>query len=215
MGNYFRIRQPGPRNLTIEAVDYISGFVSEAENALFSEDFKDPEIGYRAYFDTATFIDWYIINELFRRADSNFNDGVFFYKPRDGKLSMGPVWDFENAAGNIAHSRAYNPEGWHVRSASWFTRLFEDEAFVLEFKERWNYIKSQGVFDDMLARIDSTAAMLAEAQSMNFTRWPILGINVWPNDAGASSRRTYQAEIDYLKEWLEARIEWMNTEING
>jgi hypothetical protein len=40
-----------------------------------------------------------------------------------------------------------------------------------------------------------------------------MGINIWPNDSGAGSRRTYQAEVDYLKEWLEARIEWMDTEI--
>ena len=214
MGNYFRIRQPGPRNLMIEAVDFISGFVNDAENALFSEDFKDPEIGYRAFFDVATFIDWYIINELFRRVDSNFNDGVFFYKPRDGLLSMGPVWDFENAAGNIAHSQGYSPEGWHVRSASWFARLFEDEAFEREFRDRWNEVKARGLFDNMLERIDRTAELLEASQSMNFIRWPILGVNVWPNDAGASLRRTYQAEVDFLKEWLEARIAWMDAEIN-
>ena len=214
MGNYFRVRQPGANNLTEAAYNYISRYVNDAEDVLFSEDFKDPEIGYRAYFDVETFIDWYIVNELFKRVDSNFNNKIYFYKPRDGKLSMGPVWDMENAAGNINYSNADSPEGWHIRSASWFARLFEDEAFEQEFKARWNVIKSGILFDNMFALIDSTAELLDKSQSMNFTRWPIMGFNVWPNDAGAASRRTYQAEIDYLKDWLNARIEWMDAEIN-
>jgi len=214
MGSYFRIRQPGPRNLTLEAVNYISGFVNAAEDALFGDDFKDPEIGYRAYFDVATFIDWYIVNELFKRVDSDFSGGIYFYKPRDGKLSMGPVWDFENAAGNISYAGGYSPEGCHVRNGSWFARLFEDPAFELEFQERWNYIMTSDIFDIMFLRIELAAELLEQSQSMNFTRWPILGVNVWPNDSGATSRRTYQDEVNYLVEWLEARIAWIDAEIN-
>jgi hypothetical protein len=213
-GNYFRIRQPGIRNMSQEAYDYISNYVNETEDALFSDDFKNPETGYRAYINVETFIDWYIVNELFKRVDSDFSDNIYFYKPRDEKLAMGPVWDFENAAGNISFAGGENPEGWHVRSASWFARLFQDEAFVQECKDRWNEIKSQGLFEDMMERIDGTAKMLDKSQSVNFTRWGILGINIWPNDSGASSRRTYQSEVDYLKNWLAARIEWIDEEIN-
>ena len=211
-GSYFRIRQPGPNNLTLEAFNYISTFVNEAENALFSEHFTDPETGYRAFLDTATFIDWYIVNELFKRLDSDFTDNIYFYKPRDGLLSMGPVWDFEFAAGN--HAEAYNTEGWHVRGASWFTRLFECETFEQEFTDRWNHVKAN-YFDRMFALIDSTAERLEISQQVNFTRWPILGVSVWPNPPGASSRTTFQSEVDYLKDWLTARIEWMDSEING
>jgi hypothetical protein len=188
--------------------------VNAAENALFGDDFTDPETGYRAYIDTAAFIDWYIINELFKRTGSDFSDGVYFYKPRDGKLSMGPVWDFENAAGNTRYAGGYNPEGWHVRNGSWFARLFSDEAFEQEFKARWDYIKSSDIFDNMLARIDDTARLLEKSQAMNFTRWLILGVNIWPNDDGASSRRSYQAEVNYLKDWLRTRIRWMDDAVH-
>ncbi|MCL2099517.1 MAG: CotH kinase family protein [Oscillospiraceae bacterium] len=214
MGSYFRVRQPGPANLTEDSYNYIAQYVNDAEDALYSDDFKDPQIGYRAYFEVETFIDWYILNELFKRAESNFTDKIYFYKPRDGKLSMGPVWDFENAAGNISYGDCENPEGWHVRSAPWFMRLFLDEAFEREFKARWNAVKSSGMFDDMFALIDSTAELLERSQALNFTRWPIMGINIWPNDTGAASRRTYAEEVDYFKEWLTERIEWMDGEIN-
>ena len=211
-GSYFRIRQPGPDNLTVEAYNYISTFVNNAEDALFSDDFTCPQTGYRAFLDVATFIDWYIVNELFRRIDSDFTDNIYFYKPRDGLLSMGPVWDFETAGGN--HINAHSPEGWHVRNAVWFRRLFEDPAFVQEFTDRWNFVKANH-FDRMFDLIDNTAERLEFTQQMNFARWPILGINVWPNPPGASGRSTFQSEVDHLRNWLTARIEWMDNEING
>lgn len=213
MGRYFAIQQPGETNLQEESYNYISKYTNEAEDALFSEDFKDHDIGYRAYFDTATFIDWYIVNELFKRVDSDFTDKIYFYKPRDGKLSMGPVWDFETAAGNINYADCDNVEGWHIRSASWFARLFEDEAFEQEFKDRWNYVKANH-FDKMFKLIDNAAKLLEKSQGMNFSKWAILGVSIWPNDAEAASRKTYQQEVDYLKDWLIARIEWMDSEIN-
>ena len=210
-GNYFRIQQPGPNNLTIEAFNFISNFVNDAENALFGEDFRCPVVGYRAFLDVATFIDWYIVNELFKRLDSDFADGIFFYKPRGGLLSMGPVWDFETAAGN--HPDVHSPEGWHVRYAPWFTRLFQCERFEREFRDRWNFVREH-ILEIMFIRIDYTAWRLERSQQLNFERWPILGRNIWPYPPGAITRHTFQREVDHLKDWLAARIEWMDNEIN-
>ena len=212
-GHFFSIKQPGEKNMSEEAYNYISDYVNQTENALFSEDFKDPAVGYRAYIDPSTFIDWYIVNELFKQVDANFHTNVYFYKPRGGKLCMGPIWNFDLGAGNADYSGCDDPEGWYVRNASWFTRLFEDEKFANEFKERWNYVKSN-CFDSLFKRIDSTAALLERSQTMNFGKWQILGVYVWPNAGDVTSRKTYQSEIDYLKEWLTSRIEWMDAEIN-
>jgi hypothetical protein len=125
---------------------------------------------------------------------------------------MGPVWDFESSAGN--HINYASPEGWHVRNGPWFARLFEDPEFERQFINRWNEVKRVHL-DNMLARIDRTARMLERPQQMNFTRWPILGVGIWPNAAGAGSRNTYQSEVDYFKNWLTARIEWIDGEINN
>lgn len=211
--HFFSIKQPGEKNLTEEAYNYISDYVNKTEDALFSEDFKDPKTGYRAYIDPATFIDWYIVNEVFKNVDSGFHTSVYFYKPRGGKLCMGPVWDFDIGGGNIDYAGCDDPEGWYVRNSEWFERLFDDEAFAGEFKDRWNYVKSN-YLDKTLARIDATAALLEQSQAMNFAKWKILGVYVWPNASGVGERSTYKSEVDYLKDWLAARIEWMDEEIN-
>ncbi|MCL2814273.1 MAG: CotH kinase family protein [Oscillospiraceae bacterium] len=212
-GHFFSIKQPGKDNMSPEAYEYISNYVNETENAIFAENFKDLENGYRKYIDTATFIDWYLVNELFKNADSGFHTSVYFYKPRGGKLCMGPVWDFDIGAGNIDYANCDDPAGWHVRYASWFYRLFEDEEFAKEFKERWNYVKRNDL-PKMFELIDETAALLAQAQTANFAKWPILGSYVWPNAAGFEHRGTYESEVEYLKDWLQARIAWMDGEIN-
>jgi hypothetical protein len=55
--------------------------------------------------------------------------------------------------------------------------------------------------------IDSIANLLSEAQVRNFRRWPILGNYVWPN---AYIGPTYKSEVDYLKNWLLARLLWLD-----
>lgn len=212
--HFWSIRQPGSSNITPAAYEYIKNYVNAAEDALFGDNFKDPENGYRAYIDTASVIDWYLVNELYKQVDANFHTSTFFYKPRGAKLHMGPVWDFDLGGGNADYSGCDNPEGWYVRGAAWITRMFEDEAFVKEFKDRWNYVKNNGYFDVFFQRIDETAEYIKKSAEMNFQRWQILGIYVWPNAGNVWERTTYQSEVDFFKEWITLRIEWMDKEIN-
>jgi hypothetical protein len=211
---FFSIKQPGAHNLSPEAFEYIKDYVNRAEDALFSPHFKDPEIGYRAYLDVPSFIDWYLVNELYKNVDARFYTSVYLFKPRGEKLHMGPVWDFDIGAGNVYYLNCDDPEGWHVIDSAWMRRLFEDEAFAQEFKDRWNYIKDNGYFDVFFQRIDDTARLLEKSQRMNFRRWPILGVYVWPNAPGVEQRTTYRCEVDYLKNWLMRRSRWMDREIN-
>jgi hypothetical protein len=211
--HFFSIKQPGDKNMSEEAYEYIKKYVNDAEDALFSDDFKDPEKGYRKYMEASTFIDWYIVNELFKQVDAAFHTSVYMYKPRGEKLCMGPVWDFDLGAGNADYAGCDNPEGWYVRKSAWFTRLFEDEAFAAEFKARWNDVK-KNLLDKTFDRIDETAVLINKSQAMNFAKWRILGVYVWPNAGNVKERDTYEKEVAYLKDWLTARIEWMDKEIN-
>ena len=46
---------------------------------------------------------------------------------------------------------------------------------------------------------------------MNFGKWLILGKYIWPNNFIGNR---YSEEIDYLKNWIEERLSWMDKEIN-
>ena len=70
---------------------WIQNYMNEFETALAGMDFKDPERGYAKYIDIDSFIDHFIINELFKNTDG-FRNSTYMYKDRDGRLEMGPVW---------------------------------------------------------------------------------------------------------------------------
>ena len=56
------------------------------------------------------------------------------------------------------------------------------------------------------------ALYLADAADRNFNKWPTLGTYVWPNNFIGN---TYQEEIDYLKTWLVARLNWLDANMYG
>ena len=72
-----------PRGVTIGLIDpdfspdpevpeqtaYISSYVDAAENALFSSNFTDPAQGWRAWFDEASAINFYIVNDVMGNVD--------------------------------------------------------------------------------------------------------------------------------------------------
>ena len=117
-----------PEEPVPEQEDYIKGYINQFETVLHSSGFADPATGYAAYIDVDSFVRWYLVNEVFRNVDANMWSSCWMYKPRGGKLHMGPLWDFDIAAGNIDYNNAWQTSGWWIRDAPWFSRLFEDPA---------------------------------------------------------------------------------------
>ena len=55
--------------------------------------------------------------------------------------------------------------------------------------------------------IESNARTLGEAARRNALRWP--------TNRGYPDRATFQEDIAQMKAWVEARIKWLDQEING
>src|SRR5690606_25840070 len=76
--------------------EYIRQYIDDFWNALHSANWRDPERGWRAYVDVPSWIDHHILNVLAFNVDA-LRLSTFFHKPRGGKLTFGPVWDFDRA----------------------------------------------------------------------------------------------------------------------
>src|SRR6185503_16877148 len=59
----------------------------------------------------------------------------------------------------------------------------------------------------LLARIDEISNFLAEARERNFKRWPIIGLFVHPH---MYTFDTYAEDLNYLKQFLTNRLEWID-----
>lgn len=64
----------------------------------------------------------------------------------------------------------------------------------------------------MLQYLDDQATLLQGPSERNFEKWPILGRYIWPNYYIGQS---YQEEVNYLKQWVNARLQWLDENISG
>lgn len=185
---------------------YITNYIKQVDDAIFSPQFADPQVGYAAYIDVESAIGYYLVNELFKNVDGNLRLSTYLYKKRDGKLFFGPVWDFDLALGNVTYDGADLTDGWHTRTAAWFTRLFQDPAFAGRVKARWNELRTNGTLDKVDQRIAARQKYLSKVQVRNFDKWPILNTWVWPNRVVTGS---WDGEYNAMAYWLFARRKWM------
>ena len=206
-----RLIQPAQR-------DYIRGYMNQFEAALYGGNFRDPEAGYAPFIDVQSFIDHHIMVELTKNIDG-YRLSTFMYKPRGGKLTMGPIWDYNLSLGNANYLNGGNPVGWYYPQLNatdypWYTRLFQDTAgFRALYNERWRQLRGEQLtLDYLLGTVEQQAAMLGESQVRNFQRWSILGTYVWPNFYIAPS---WDAEITWMSGWLEDRVAWMDGQLLG
>jgi len=199
-----------PSAITPEQLAYITSYVDSTEAAIFSPTFADPNVGYAKYINVDSFIAWYLVKELVKDNDGKDFSSIYYYKDRNGKLGMGPLWDFDLAIGNTDYSDCKNPTGWWIRNSVWFGRLFQDPAFALKVKNQWNALKAQKI-PALFTFMDQTASYINQSQKYNFNRWDILGIYVWPNPVVTGS---YTGEVNYTKDWLQKRITWMDQQFN-
>lgn len=182
-GSHFTFKYPDPDDEIRKNDDnynYITGFMDAFEKALYSDDFKDSQKGYRKYIDAECFARWYLVQELTGNIDTN---PYYVLSARGAKLQMYPVWDAEWSLGLANEGDDYY--GWALppakpvveklywRNKQYFGRLIDDPYFAGVVKAEWTKLKAE--LPELQARMETAAETLAYAQSRNFVRWPVLG----------------------------------------
>ena len=215
---------PDYDEITAAQKEYIENYMYDFETALQSENFANPETGYRAYIDVESFVDFLIVNEVSNNVDA-YRISTWVTKDKNSKLSMGPVWDFNLGFGNANYCGGGQTDVWsfefNQRSAGdfwnvpfWWEKLMSDPYFRTQLKNRWESLRSGALSTgQLMGTIDSYYDTLnnLENAERNFQRWPILGEWVWPNQFVGS---TYEEEVNYLKDWLNQRLTWMDAQIS-
>ncbi len=203
---------PKESDLTAPQKQWLATYVSRFERALRGPNFADPAEGYAKYLDAASFIDHFWLVEATKNIDG-FRYSCFMTKDRGGKIKVEPPWDWNLSFGNADYYEAHETEGWYYpllrdSEISWFNRLDEDPEFHQQHIDRWAELR-RTVFqpEAVCRRVDEMAAQLQEAQARNFNRWRILGREIKPNYYVGP---TWQAELDWMKNWIRQRIAWID-----
>lgn len=223
---FFQYEEPAYDEITAPQREYIQSFIKDFERALIANTYRDPVLGYQKYIHVDSFVDFFLINELNRNVDG-YRLSTFMHKDKDddngGKVSIGPIWDFNLAFGNANYCDGGSTTGWAWEFNEvcpndfwlvpfWWERLISDPVFRNRVKVRWLTLRSGAWSNEaMEQRIAQYANQLADASERNLDRWPEMRQYVWPNNfVGAN----YAEEIDFLKKWIEERVVWLDQQIN-
>lgn len=183
---------------------YLLNYFEEFERVLDGEDWKDPVRGYRAHLDVDAAIDFHVLEVLSGNVDALVLS-TYFHKPRNGKITFGPHWDFDRALGST-DGRDEDPRNWNTGpffGGPWWPRLFTDPDFWQQWVDRWQELRRSHFATTNLNRlIDQLAAEIQEAQPRQYRRWDF-------QPRGGS----YQGEIALMKEWLSNRVDFIDSQI--
>ncbi len=218
-GDNRMIVYPKPEDVVPVQLEYIQNYDNNFRYAMALPNFADTVNGYAKWIDVNAFIDELIVQETMRNSDA-YGWSAYFHKDKNQKLAAGPVWDFDQSAGNSNYPDDGVVDGWMFSNPGtndtpffWAT-LYSDTNFKSKLQSRWRALR-ESVFATakIMAFIDSCAGYLNEAQQRNFVKWPVLGVFIWRETTGYQDRNTYQKEIDYMESFLSSRLEWIDTQL--
>lgn len=202
----FTIKAPEPEDsaLADSMRAYLAEYLQRVHNAIMS--------GTSAcfdYVDTASWIDFIIMQEVTKNIDGNLKTSCYMYKVADDDtLNMTALWDFDLAYGLANWDNACsNNDGYDCPSGTgttgfmvinsscpWFKHLYEDyPEFRQALLDKYAQYR-QTLIPDMLRMIDKQAAYLKTAAAANDRKW--------------NNNSEYGTQE--LKTWLSGRISWLD-----
>lgn len=157
-----------PEYCSEEQIQYISTYVQEFEDALYSENgYNFQGKSFTEYIDMNSFATRYIIDEFSKNIDAGYSS-YFMYKPsNESKLYAGPVWDYDTALGNNngwgITEILKDPEGLYVNTSLWSSQLWLMDEFRVHletiyqnsFQEYLNYLSEVEMYRYVFRIYDS------------------------------------------------------------
>lgn len=196
-----------------QQIAYISGYTEAALHALQSGDEKATS----AYIDIASLVDNCLVNEVCKNVDAGW-DSYYLSKDAGGKLTFGPVWDFDIAFGNCGYPVTYQTaEGEGIFSLSdatqdanpWLCYAMRCDWFRKLLKARWEELLPE--LQTIPDAIMSEAAAHTEAYENNFTKLNNHIAPFLPYPDGSFDCYTQAAQAEILAMWLNTRLSWLDT----
>lgn len=199
-----------------QALEYISEYYQEFEDAVYAQDKNGNYTGYNTttgkyyyeYCDLDSLVQTYLIHQLSLNIDA-YVSSFYFYKDADGLMYAGPVWDMDFTCGN----------GWSEQIHT--SRTFIKLRYLAEALCKIPSFQSavEAYFTDTFAPMtelllapggafESYQSTLTNNAAMNYKLWPFVMIGD-PADKRhlRADGTTYYTVTDDLNIWLTLRLE--------
>ena len=180
-GQFVTVKSPSCASR--EEIDYISGFCSEAEEALTAADgYNSLGRHYSEYYDVAALAKMFVLNEFLLNGDAGFSS-TFFSKEAGGKLVAGPAWDFDTCLHDdrtVGVTYLFNAENWctnllcmnqYNMDATVFEKAFRHTDFREAAANQWEKYRSLFASDEMEKLVLSLAQEVRGSAAADHFRW--------------------------------------------
>lgn len=215
----FQIDYPKPDNIQPEQEAYILQYMQDFNSMTPTDQFWDPDSGFRRYVNDTSLADHMIMTEFCKNGDGYYIS-TFFYKDRadrDDRLHYGPLWDHDLVFGNTYFQEGnltYNWQFEYPNNAQYIKikRFLQDQGFADLFKSRWHMARESFLSDEnVYSYIDSMVTYLEDPVKRNYEVW-----NAWGEDLFGSNyiSTSYENEIYNMKDWLSQRLAWVDENID-
>ena len=181
---------------------YIQSFEDAVQSADYTAPYKDTTKHYSDLFDFNALVDYWLISEIFFNEELN-KKSTYMYKDIDEPVYMGPIWDMDYSSGGEGLTEF--TDKWsttffqtNAQANMWYKDLIQDPYFVLKAQERYWEIRNTLV-QDMLNSIDTSYTLLKESADANADVW--------------YGKHNFDTEVDNLKEWFHAHLEWLDLQM--
>ena len=210
IGRPYTFKYPDPdKDITMfdDNFLYIRDFISQLERTLLLLNNDKSNTEYLNYINVNSFAKYYIASEVFLNLDTN----LYYVLPsRNSKLKMMPMWDSGVSMGLWLSSWGNQPyqmakySFWENRY--YFKYLFKSSLFKSEIKTEWEKFKTH--VEEVKSEVNVVRQVVAKAQTDNFKKWPSPGrqLNIRFD--------TWEEEADYLENFLDERIAFLDSRIS-
>ena len=219
---YIGVIYPSKKDITQDMFDYIEDDVNKVEEILYSNNDK-VFYSYPDVIDVNSFVDYFLLNEFFLSYDAGENS-TYAYKDIGGKLTMGPVWDFDGTMDNFVIEPA-EPKNLAFEVKPWFDMLCTDKVYCQKLIDRYAELRNTSFSDQHInEKIIEITEHLGGASDREWLRWgswytsistqPPIGLHDYVREDGVILHRnaeTLDDELYRIKTVLHDHAEAMPT----
>ncbi|MBR1863581.1 MAG: CotH kinase family protein [Ruminococcus sp.] len=206
-------------------------------SSISKTDAMTPQEAVEKVVNVDSLADMYLISELTCDADiywSSFFMDADFGPSGDGRLTFEAPWDFDSGLGN--KDRCANGDGFYAANIvpdvdggpmgggmyetinPWLAVLMYEDWYQDLIREKWTACHDSGILESTVAAIDSDAQDYKAAFDRNYQRWDNIVNNysfVGELSEDARACKTHEECSNYLRWWLQNRIDFMNAQWLG
>ena len=202
--DWIRFTPHYPENLSDQQRQYITEFLSQTNNAIYTADKSNTE--WEKYIDIDSLACFYIVDEIIDDIES-FNGSCFMYKHKGDstKLIFGPVWDmgqsFERT--NLTEAIDFNYfiyENDRFQS-HWIKEIAKFPQFQDVVRQHWRAFYGSGFNGlDIDQLIDEHVSSIRQAWSCHTQRW-----SRWSGYDIDKAAALYKTNIQNKISWLNSQ----------